>query len=155
MSIAEYKKKRNNTKEIKLEFFSIKIRKLKSKDYVGLKGVPSLYTLSKSEESEKSKEDNIEELYKAIKIFVCACVIGVPEKDMPSIVDKPETQCADWEISFDDTLSDEDAAKIFNEIQAFTLEGGIGQDNLAVFREKQESPEGGNDDGKRVREVSA
>ena len=152
MSIAEYKKKNSQTKVIELEFFKVKIRKLKMKDYLNIQGVASLFQLDETEKSEGS-EGFSPETFKAIKEFVCACVVPDPAKQMPSIVNKPEDQCKDYEISFDDTLTDMDALNIFNAIQDFTSEGVAG-DNLATFQEEQTSNPGHNDNGEGVSQVS-
>lgn len=152
MSIAEYKKKNSQTKIVELEFFSVKIRKLKMKDYLAVQGVASLYKLDEDSE-EAPQEENTEETFKAIKGFVCACVIPDPANDMPAIVDKPEDQCKDYEISFTDTLTDNDGLLIFNAIQDFTSEG-VASDELATFQKESESSSGDNDNGEGVPQVS-
>lgn len=152
MSIAEYKKKNSQTKIIELEFFKVKIRKLKMKDYLNIQGVASLFQLDETEKSEES-EGFSPETFKAIKEFVCRCVVADPANDMPSIVDKPEDKCNEYEISFDETLQDIDALNIFNAIQDFTSEEVAG-DNLATFQEEQTSNPGHNDNGEGVPQVS-
>jgi len=153
VSIAEYKKRSNNTKVLELEFFKVKIRKLKPKDYIGVSGLPSIYSLEEKKKEEDVPKEDALKLFNVMKKFVCACVIPDKDNDMPAIVDKPESECEDWEISFEDTLSDEDAFKLFNDIQEFTVGGG--QSKMAVFREEQSVSESGDDDGQGVRKVSA
>ena len=152
MSIAEYKKKNSQTKIIELEFFKVKIRKLKMKDYLNIQGMASLFQLDETEEG-KEVESFSPETFKAIKQFVCSCVIADPTNDMPGIVDKPEDQCKDYEISFDDTLRDMDALNIFNAVQEFTSEG-VASDNLATFQKEQASSSSDNDNGEGVSQVS-
>ena len=152
MSIAEYKKKNSQTKIIELEFFKVKIRKLKMKDYLNIQGVASLFQLEESE-GETAAESFSPETFKAIKEFVCGCVIADPANDMPAIVDKPEDKCNGYEISFDETLHDTDALNIFNAIQEFTSEGVAG-DNLATFQKEQTSSPINNDNGEGVPQVS-
>lgn len=152
MSIAEYKKKNNQTKVIELELFKVKIRKLKMKDYLDIQGVASVFQLEENN-SDSDEETFSPETFKAIKSFVCTCVLADPAKDMPAIVDKPESQCKDYEISFDETLTDSDALSIFNAIQEFTSEG-VASDNLATFQEKQNASSSDNDNGEGVPQVS-
>ena len=152
MSIAEYKKKNSQTKIIELEFFKVKVRKLKMKDYLNIQGMASLFQLEESE-GETAAESFSPETFKAIKEFVCGCVIADPANDMPAIVDKPEAQCRDYEISFDDTLNDTDALNIFNAIQEFTSEG-VASDNLATFQKEQASNSDNNGNGEGVSQVS-
>ena len=153
MSIAEYKKKNSQTKIIELEFFKVKIRKLKMKDYVNIQGVASLFSLEENS-TEATEQSFSPETFKAIKNFVCSCVVSDPASGAAAIVDKSESQCKEYEISFDETLADADALAIFNAIQEFTSEGVAG-DNLATFQEKQESTSSNNDNGEGVSQVSA
>jgi len=153
VSIAEYKKRANNTKIIELEFFKVKIRKLKPKDYIGVSGLPSIYSLEEKEQKDDPPQEDALQLFNTMKKFICACVVPDKDNDMPGIVDRPESECKDWEISFEETLSDEDAFKLFNTIQEFTVGGG--QSDMAVFREEQDVPDSGDDDGQGIRKVSA
>ena len=158
MSIANYKKlqKEQNFKILELEHFKVKLRKLKVRDYLNTKGLPSIFSLSEEpKDPEELDAEGMAELFGAIKNFVCSCVIADPENDMPGIVDKPESECADFEISFDDTLADEDATAIFHALQGFVT-GGLGQDdNLATFPGEQDVREGHNGSGEGIPQVSA
>lgn len=152
MSIAEYKKKNSQTKIIELEFFKVKIRKLKMKDYIQIQGVASLFSMG-DESEEQPQQTFSPETFQAIKNFVCSCVIPDPSNGTATIVDKPENQCNDYEISFDETLTDADALAIFNAIQDFTSEG-VASDDLATFQEEPESASSNNDNGEGVPQVS-
>ena len=152
VSIAEYKKKNSQTKVVELELFKVRIRKLKMKDYIQIQGVASLFSMDEGTE-EQPQQTFSPETFKAIKNFVCSCVISDPASGMAAIVDKPEAQCKDHEISFDETLTDADALSIFNAIQDFTSEG-VASDNLATFQKEQESAPSNKDDGEGVPQVS-
>ena len=153
MSIAEYKKEQNKTKIIDLKFFKVKIRKAKDKDYLGFEGLPSLLIMD--DKKEESPVEDFSSKFKIIKHLVCRCVIGNKEKDMPAIVDKPEHECKDFEISFEDTLTSNDCIAIFNAINEFTSEGGESVETMDSFREKSESSESDTSNGKGIREISA
>mgnify|MGYP003129147940 CR=1 FL=1 len=152
MSIAEYKKKNSQTKIIELEFFKVKIRKLKMKDYVNIQGVASLFSLEENS-TEATEQSFSPETFKAIKNFVCSCVVSDPASGAAAIVDKSESQCKEHEISFDETLTDADPLAIFNAIQEFTSEG-VASDDLATFQEESGPASNNNDNGKGVPQVS-
>jgi hypothetical protein len=156
MSIAEYKKKHNAMSIVELEHFKVQIRKLKDRDYIGMDGVPSLYSIAEEEKgsgTEPESEDPVK-MYNMVKGFVCACVSPDESRGMPAIVDKPESECQDWEISFGDTLTSEDAHIIFMAINEFTVQGGESKEKMDSFREGPSPSEGNSLDGKGVQQAS-
>ena len=145
MSIAEYKKKQNKTKIVDLEYFKVKIRQIKVKDYLGVKSIPSIYSLAEGNEEVESVKDSEQDIFALVKALVCSCVLGDEENDMPFIVDKPANQCSAYEISFGDTLTSEDAFTIFNVLNDFSSEGGLAEKDLATFSQESEHDKANNE----------
>jgi len=154
MSIAEYKKNQNKTKIIDLEFFKVKIRQIKVKDYLGVKSIPSIYSLAEGNEEVESVKDSEQDIFALVKALVCSCVLGDEKNEMPFVVNKPDAQCTAYEISFDDTLTSEDALFIFNALNEFSSEGGLAEEDLATFSQEPEHDKANNGHVPGVQQVT-
>ena len=124
-------------------------------DYFDTEFVPFVFD-QKSDDGSNPEQDTKarQEFFEFLKSCVCKCVIADPANGLPAIVDKPEGQCESHEISFVDTLADDDAVLIYTEIDSLS-KGGISQDNLATFRQEQDLPKDDNGDVGEVQQITA
>jgi|ETNvirnome_6_100_1030635.scaffolds.fasta_scaffold06441_6 hypothetical protein len=156
MKISDFKKKNKTTALVNIEGLDFKVRKIKTTDYFDRGKLPSIYSLQEDEAEaalQNMEPQEVEDMFSFIKNIVCSCVIPDPDNDHPAVVDKPDSECKDWEISFTDTLEDSQAFSLFNEIQKFSVAGGL--QSVEVFQEKPVPDKIDPDDGGKVREVAS
>ena len=151
-AIKQYKKNNVKTKEITTPGgLTLEIRKPVVFDYAVMNRIPLIYRIDDSDPEnervskafDRMSEDELEETARCMKVIVCNCVVGKVR-----IVDKSESECGDFELSYKDTLSEVDAYYIYCEIDSSGKGGG--SDELERFSEEQNLSKDNNDN---IREI--